>query len=319
MPEITVRNYTSSDAAAIYDLQMRYAEVYPGAAVVPGEVYNHPSFEGGRNIYCALDPQGRLLGYAPVFPQPVLDPQSASPHVIWAEVKADPATENPVAVKDMLWERVLGRAHEIAEALPPRRLELRFEYLPSEAASLEYVRARGAVHYESVFKMGRDLGAPIVELPLPAGIAAAAWKMRTGAERERYLLARNQAFAEAPKDRDGLGYLLDSPLWAEGTSYTAFAGEEVVGSVLVYWDTEDNRRRGQRIGFTEDIFVLSAWRKRGIASYLITQGLFYLREHGLAEAHLQVRVHNQAALGIYERLGYCAGQQTLLLQLAIRN
>ena len=128
--------------------------------------------------------------------------------------------------------------------------------------------------------------------------------MQTEAEQRRYLRARNQAFPEAPWNLDALRYLLGSPSWAAGTSYTAFSSDEVVGSVLVHWDPEENRRNGRHRGYTEDIFVLAGGRERGIASYLIIQGLLYLRGSGLAEAHVQVGVDNIGALAIYERLGY---------------
>ena len=87
--------------------------------------------------------------------------------------------------------------------------------------------------------------------------------------------------------------------------------------MLVHWDPEENRRNGRHRGYTEDIFVLAGGRERGIASYLIIQGLLYLRGSGLAEAQLQVGVENTGALAIYERLGYQPRQQALLLALGI--
>ena len=165
--------------------------------------------------------------------------------------------------------------------------------------------------------MACDLTAPILDLPLPSGVTVRSWKVQTEAEQRRYLRARNQAFPEAPWNLDALRYLLGSPSWAAGTSYTAFSSDEVVGSVLVHWDPEENRLNGRHQGYTEDIFVLAGWRERGIASYLITQGLLYLRGSGLAEAQLQVGVENTGALAIYERLGYQPRQQALLLALGI--
>ena len=75
--------------------------------MIPAEVYSHRAFEGGRNIRCAFDQQGNLVGYAPMFPQPVLEGQIAAPHVIWVETKADPGIAEPVVLKDALWGWVL--------------------------------------------------------------------------------------------------------------------------------------------------------------------------------------------------------------------
>lgn len=127
MHELTVRDCAPSDATQVRDLQVRYAQTYPGAAVIPADVYGHPAFGGGKNIRCAFDQQGNLVGYAPMFPQRAFEGQIAAPHVIWVEIKADPAIEEPVVLKDALWGWVLRRVREIKEALPPRPVELRFE------------------------------------------------------------------------------------------------------------------------------------------------------------------------------------------------
>jgi len=121
-----MRAYAPSDATRVRNLQVRYAQAYPGAAVISREVYSYPAFQGGRNVRGAFDPQGDLVGYAPMFPQPVPEGQIAAPHVIWAEIKADPAIEEPVVLKEALWDWVLRRAREIREALPPHPMELRF-------------------------------------------------------------------------------------------------------------------------------------------------------------------------------------------------
>ena len=91
MPELAMRDYAPSDATRVRNLQVRYAQAYPGAAVISREVYSYPAFQGGRNVRGAFDPQGDLVGYAPMFPQPVLEGQIAAPHVIWADPRPSAA------------------------------------------------------------------------------------------------------------------------------------------------------------------------------------------------------------------------------------
>ena len=72
----------------------------------------------------------------------------------------------------------------------------------------------------------------------------------------------------------------------------------------MFWDEAENQKPGNKIGYTEYIFVLPEWRGRNLARALITRGLKYLYEKGLTEAHLEVRARNPSALSLYKDLGY---------------
>jgi ribosomal protein S18 acetylase RimI-like enzyme len=312
--DVTVRPYTPTDGAAVMDLQQRYAARYPGAAVVGAEIYAHPGFEGGRNILCAIDNGGMLLGYAPLFPGAVdADADADLPHRLWAALKPDPDLAAGAAeeVADILMERLLARAAEVAAALSPRRTELTFEYVATEEPAIAHALAHGFTRVAGVYAMSRDLAEPIPTVPAPVGIDAREWRMDSPDERRTYLEARNAAFPESPWAPEGLDYFLGSPHWAVGTTCAAFGGDRLVGNVLVYWDPHQTGER--RMGYTEEIFTLAPWRGRGIARCLIVRGLEYLRAHGLHEAHLQVRATNEGALGLYTSLGYRVITETLHL------
>ena len=49
-------------------LQKDYAQKYPGAKIVPAEVYASPSFHHGEDVFCLFHPNGQLLAYAVVYP-----------------------------------------------------------------------------------------------------------------------------------------------------------------------------------------------------------------------------------------------------------
>ena len=284
-------------------VQTAYAAVYSDAPVIPGEVYLSPSFEGGRNVFCGFDATGRFLGYAPLFPVLVPDEINA-PHKIWAEIKVDPEIENPLPLKDRFLEAVVGRAREISASAPGHPSQLVFQYFPVETTSIAYVLSRGCEHTESIYRMARPLSEPIPVGPSLPGLDVRCWRMESEAEQQAYVQAHNEAFPEAPLALGDWQHFMKSPQWATGTSIAAFAGAEVVGSVTVYWDEAENRSQEQKVGFTEHIFVRPAWRKRGIARRLILEGLSYLKEHGLDEAHLEVLAQNRQALRLYEGLGY---------------
>ncbi|WP_234032869.1 GNAT family N-acetyltransferase [Paenibacillus faecalis] len=63
------------------------------------------------------------------------------------------------------------------------------------------------------------------------------------------------------------------------------------------WQEED-------YGVIEDVFVREPWRKRGLAKYLLTQALRYLKENQLQHASLMVLTTNKSALSLYESVGF---------------
>jgi ribosomal protein S18 acetylase RimI-like enzyme len=181
---------------------------------------------------------------------------------------------------------------------------LTFQYFPSETASIEYVTSKGCRHTESVFAMRRDLS---MEIPPPTpldGIDICSWRMESEVEQQMYVQARNECFPEAPVALEDWQYFMRSPYWAVGTKLAAFEANKLVGNVALFWDEAENQKAARKIGFTEYIFVRPAWRGKNIARSLINAGLVYLKQHGLSEAHLEVRAENRSALRLYVNLGY---------------
>jgi ribosomal protein S18 acetylase RimI-like enzyme len=154
--------------------------------------------------------------------------------------------------------------------------------------------------------MRRDLLDEIPWLPpSPSGeITIRPWRVKSEAEQQLYVQARNECFPEAPIELEEWQYFMQSPQWSVGTSFAAFDGDELVGNIALFWDQAETQKTGRKIGFTEYIFVLPEWRGKNIARFLINAGLAYLKQHGLAEAHLEVRAQNESALRLYVDLGY---------------
>lgn len=302
MSSLFILNFSPENIPQVMDLQQAYQKVYPNAGVIPGEAYLSPRFGDGKNIFCAFDEKGILQAYAPLFP--VLSESTQWPHTIWVEVKARPQLLAPQEAKDALFECVLNRAKEIVQTSPGHAAQLIFQYHPSETLSIEYVTSRGCVYSESVFRMMHDLSQELPAIPAPEQIEVRPWRMESEQEQQAYVQARNEVFSDAPVTIADWQSFLHSPSWETGTTFTAFDQDEIVGSVTVYWDEAVSQQIGRKIGFTEYIFVKEGWRKRGIAPFMITQGLNYLKKHGREAALLEVRATNQRALDLYRRLGY---------------
>jgi ribosomal protein S18 acetylase RimI-like enzyme len=157
---------------------------------------------------------------------------------------------------------------------------------------------------ESAFTMRRNLSQEIPCAQTLDGIEIRPWRMESEAEQQAYVDARSECFPEAPVSLREWQYFMQSAQWAHGTTIAAFDGNTLVGNVTLFWDEAENQKSGKQISFTEYIFVRSGWRGKNIARSLINAGLAWLKEHGMAEAHLEVRAKNESALRLYIDLGY---------------
>ncbi len=70
----------------------------------------------------------------------------------------------------------------------------------------------------------------------------------------------------------------------------------VVG-FLIYWVAVEEMH-------ILNLAVHPRWRRRGVATALLTEGLARARKHGAAVAWLEARPSNTAALALYERFGF---------------
>jgi mycothiol synthase len=150
----------------------------------------------------------------------------------------------------------------------------------------------------------------LLDLPsgeLPAGIECR--PVRTG-DGLTILRAMDEAMQDQhgwpPLDDDGLDGMLSHPLWGQTDIWqVAWEGDTVVAGVLGYIDRPENEAFGRRRGYTEGIFTVRPWRRRGIAAALIGRNLRLLRDLGMTEAALGVDTDNPTgALRLYQRVGF---------------
>lgn len=313
---ITIRNHTANDLPQLAAFINRYLAAIPDAKLIAPEVYTyHPAAEEGQNVFSAWDEHGNFVGFAPLFPAPATDAEATSePHHVWTIVVADPAHAGGDKIRKALLTRVLDRAQALLERFPaPRRVRLASDLMVSQKADIDFLLGKGFTHYESMYVMDRDLTTPLLDPPLPHGVTMRQWKMKTEAEQDAYLAAFNRCFPGNPKDRAALQFFMQSAMWHVGTAIAAFdADGALVASVLSYWDPDD------KIGITDDVFVLPEWRGRGLARYLVNAGLAYQNAHGLERARLEVRANNPAAVAVYKATGNAIENEEWLLGLYVR-
>jgi GNAT superfamily N-acetyltransferase len=96
--------------------------------------------------------------------------------------------------------------------------------------------------------------------------------------------------------------------------------EQAIHDEVVLLADEDGlavaRRRGERLGFLEVVYVRPAARRSGLASELIREAAARLREAGAEMVELEVLASNTEARAIYERWGFRPVELTLGAPLA---
>jgi len=146
----------------------------------------------------------------------------------------------------------------------------------------------------------------IPDAPLPEGLVV---RTPTDSEMRKVWEADVEAFRDHIGASEGTEndyrQFLEFP-WNEPTLWrVAWDGEEIAGQVRSFVDSHHNEQFGRKRGFTENISVRSAYRRRGLARALLVQSLRAARDGGMTEAALSVQTENpQGAFRLYESVGF---------------
>jgi ribosomal protein S18 acetylase RimI-like enzyme len=285
-----IRNYKDQDADQIasFDLLSMLAYRYNGDYIP-------------ENIFCAVSIDGIILASAHLAPDQSWDilKNNSKPLDFEFKLQMHIATNEEVTVPqkavDDLLNAVLVRAMAIRNQYPEKIVTLRLSIASDDFEEIDFYLSKGFITKQNHLVMKRDLTEPIPHFPLPSNINVINWRMETNEEQEKYLRA------EAAGDPFGICWSLNHLKWtksgAEWDTFTAFDGNEVVGSVMT-WGL------GEKRSATENIFVLPDYRRKGIAKAIITEALVFLKEKGKTEATLGVFGDNKNAIALYQSLGY---------------
>ncbi len=286
-----VRNYIEDDASKIGEFNFMAMLAYQ---------YNK-DYETS-NIFCAVDVEGHVLGVGHVVPDQTwyLLKESNQPEDFVCKLNVDLSINDHIAnseiVIDDLYEALLKRAKHLRAGYPSNKFSLNHVIESDDREEIDYYLSKGFVTKRNHLIMKRNLTEPIPTYELPNNITVKNWRMDTPEEQEQYLAAEDAG------DEIGGAWSLNHLRWtksgSEWDTFTAFAGDQVVGSVMT-WGLGEERSA------TESIFVLPEWRRKGIAKAIITKALKFLREEkGKTEATLGVFGDNAKAIALYQSLGY---------------
>lgn len=161
--------------------------------------------------------------------------------------------------------------------------------------------------------MVRDLNHPMPEAPMPAEVEVRPVKP------EHYRLiwdAKSEAFQDhwgyVPPTEEEYQTWVNSRQFQPDLWKIAWDGDQVVGTVLGYIDTEENKVHQRKRGYTEDISVRKPWRRCGVARSLLVQCMRTVKQHGMTEAALGVDTKNpNEAARLYASVGFCPDERLM--------
>ncbi|MFC3746934.1 GNAT family N-acetyltransferase [Paenibacillus sp. GCM10012306] len=290
MNEIEVRIFTEDDMQKLGDLY--HAVTYNHNSVFwwVGDEKNWP------NVFIAIEDEhmigkGQVSIISTVLPG---SPEERS-HYIYFNLKTLPQREDDYSLYDLLYERLLNRAYELKETLPgSNRTIIGIGNQSTEECNNNYFISKGFIYAKSLYTMRRDLSEKIEETVLIDPYRCSRETMDSEKRIEEYLAVDLEIWPDAP-----IGYqqLMDRKKNSSWTIFIARENETLVGSIMAWIDEDGD-------GIIEDLFVRNPYRKQGIAKFLLSQALTYLKDRGCSSAELQVETANSSALSVYHSTGF---------------
>lgn len=207
----------------------------------------------------------------------------------------------------LLWAE--SRAKEISKDHPGDVPKLSESWANDEENDWKSLLISNGYHpARYVFEMVRPNLDNVPRLPLPDGVeirpvatedSRMIWKLEEEGMRDHPDYSAGQ-FDEAHY-KEWLG----SEVFDPTLFVVAYAGNTPIGIVQPYIKEDENRKYDRRRGHTEHICVLREWRRKGVASALISRSLERLKARGMTSATLDVDAENPSgALRVYEMLGF---------------
>ncbi|MEC0089479.1 GNAT family N-acetyltransferase [Paenibacillus macquariensis] len=248
------------------------------------------------NVFCAFE-QGKMVAKGQVsIINIVPSGRSAdSKHLIYLNLKTIQERESDHNLLELLYPYLYSRALELKESLSHEHGTLLCVGNDSSeiANSQFFIQEKGYRHKESLFTMERDLKQPILEVQLSEGLQCTPWAMDSSQEEFEYLQLDAEIWPDTPIGMERLSQNKQNPLWI---SIVVREVDTMVGSLMAW--------REEETGVIEDVLVREPWRNRGIAKYMLTQAMKYLKGNGLESAELMVLTTNNNALSLYESMGF---------------
>lgn len=99
--------------------------------------------------------------------------------------------------------------------------------------------------------------------------------------------------------------------------WTLWRGDDIVAVLMCEVDVRYNEHAGEKTGWVNILGVKRPHRRNGIGRALLSTGMHWLREEGMAVLYLGMDAENSKALGLYTSLGYRVDQESITYELEL--
>ncbi|PWV98542.1 acetyltransferase (GNAT) family protein [Paenibacillus cellulosilyticus] len=295
--EIVIRPYQQEDSPLLEELHQSVMKHNPNAVFWwVGDEDNWP------NVYCAYQ-EGVMIAKGQVGIVNVVPPgrSPASKHSIYVNVKTVPDRAADHELLGQLYKQLYARALQLKDTLSTEYGTLLcFGNDRSEEANNAFFIQEGYRHLSTLYCMQHNLSEPIPVIELAQGFEYASWAMATDLEEEEYLEADSEIWPETPLGLTRLHEYKRRPNWKALT----IRHDGKLAASLMVCQVDDTAE-------IEEVFVREPWRKRGLARFLLAQGLTYIQSLGLSKAGLMVLTDNDSALSLYESIGFLRASEEI--------
>jgi mycothiol synthase len=161
--------------------------------------------------------------------------------------------------------------------------------------------------------MTRPLDVPIASVPVPDQVTIESWEPQwvRGAW-ETHCEAFADHWGSIPPTWEDWQHRFEGPGFRPDLSVVAVADDQVVAFSVTGVFPHDWETRGRKEGWIETLATRRAWRRKGLASALITESMRRFLAAGLDHAALDVDTGNlSGAFGLYTRLGFAETDRTV--------
>ena len=288
--QLEIRNYKHEDMPLLRDF---YQSVTKDRKVVFWWVGPEENWE---NVFCAIE-NGKMVAKGQVeIINRIADGQPIeNKHSIYLNLKTLPDRELDYELMNQLYSKLYSRALELKQHLSAKfQTNLCVGNFGSEIHNNHFFIEKGFSNLNTLYTMERDLQQPVMPTVLSQpDLEWEFWMMDSLEEERLYLEVESEIWPDATLGLQRLHEYKNNPYW---TAIPVRKDGSIVACTLA-WQEED-------MGVIEDVFVKEPWRKQGIARFLLTTALNYLKDKGLKKATLMVDTENENALNLYKAVGF---------------
>lgn len=305
------------DLAPLHDLLLAAAAADDDDRVEPladlQRQFDDPWSDAAVDARVALAPAGGLAAFARCF----ANPERHADPTVHLEYKVHPQWRQG-GLESAALDWLEARGAERLSALPATGARtLRAAASAANAPRLALLEGRGYRPLRYFYRMRRDLGEPIPELGVPAGLGL----RRYGPDLQASLrTAHNEAFADH-WDAEPLSageweqFIIQAQSFRPELTLILTDGPQIAAYSLNHVHAADNARLGRKEAYIGSLGTRRPWRRRGLAACLLAESLRLFRQAGYDHATLAVDSANPSgAVGLYERLGFRVARRFVLLE-----